>query len=195
MGLQASWDGEKGGGASIKASLVVVATFSLFFGIFLGGMLVSRFVIDLGDSKGEGSFLGLDLEEAAVEDFFFLDMSSDWEYGLEGFEDAGLREGLDRDLGDSGGLGVTSSVGLGDNNGDITPSDGALGAGIFLDVSQEELKKPECRRGRLFCIPPNSSAELPWKTRAEAAQIMQSKVWTTAQPSADQLHYSIDRNW
>ncbi len=56
----------------IKTSPSDAASFSCFFTVFLEtpGELALRFVIDFGESKGEGSFLDLDLGEAAVEELF-----------------------------------------------------------------------------------------------------------------------------
>lgn len=68
MGLQGSLGGR--GDSSIKAFLAVDTLYSLFFAALLGDTGVFCSVIDFGDSKGEGSSLDLDLEEAVVEDLF-----------------------------------------------------------------------------------------------------------------------------
>lgn len=121
--------------------------------------------MDFGDSKGEGNSLDLDLEEGVGEDLLW-NVFDDWECGLDGFEEnAGLWGDLDRDLGESGGLGVTSDCGLGDDRGVLMSFDSVLEFGIFLDVCQEVLRKPDFRRGRFWNISPNSSTELAWKAR------------------------------
>lgn len=66
---------------------------------------------------------------------------------------------MDRDLGENGGLGVTSNSSLGDDEGEVMSFENVLGVWIFLDVCQEVLRKPELRRGRFSNISPNSSTE------------------------------------
>lgn len=148
MGLQGSL-GDRGD-SSIKAFLAVL--YSLFFAVRLGDCGVLRLVVNFGDSKGEGSSLDLDFEEAAVEDLFWK-VFDDWERGLDGLE------GNTGDLGESGGLSVASDCGLGDEEGVVKSFESVLGVGIFLDVCQEVLRKPEFRRGRFWNIFPNSSTE------------------------------------
>ena len=55
---------------------------------------------------------------------------------------------MDRDLGESGGLSVTSDWGLGDDEGELLSFESVLGVEMFLDVCQEVLRKSEFRRGR-----------------------------------------------
>ncbi len=56
---------------------------------------------------------------------------------------------MDRNLGESGGLGVTSDSGLGDDKVVLMSFESVLEDGMFLDVCHEVLRKPELRRGRI----------------------------------------------
>lgn len=189
VGLQGSLGGRGDGSFSIKAFLAVANLCSLFFSVFLGntGMWGLRLVTDFGDSKGEGNSLDLDLEEAAEEDLFW-NTFDDWKCGLDGLEDdTGL---LYRDLGESGGLGVISDCGLGDDEGVVMSFESVLGVGIFLDVCQDVSRKPEFRRGRFWNISPNSSTELCWKTWEDKHQNhywvkrLHHRLWSTSKQLA-----------
>lgn len=172
MGLQGSLGGRGDDSFSVKAFLAVATPFNLFFTIFVEdtGMLGFPFIKDFGDSKGEGNFLYLDLEETAVEDLLW-NVFDAWECGLGGLEDkTGLWGDLDSDLGESGGLGVTPDCGFGDDEGILMSFKSIWGVGMFLDVCQEVLRKPEFRRGRFWNISPNSSIGLPWKKIMEKQQ-------------------------
>lgn len=129
-------------------------------------MLGLRVVTDFGDSKGEGNSLDLDL---------FWKVFDDRERRLEGLEDNSRIWGdLDGGLGESGGLGVASDCDLGVDEGVLMSFEGVLGVWIFLDVCKEVLRKPEFRRGRFWNVSPNSSTEVPWKTRGEITKTLLS---------------------
>lgn len=52
-------------------------------------------------------------------------------------------------LGESGGLGEITDCGLGDDEGELKPFGSLWGAGMFLDVCQDVLRKSEFKRGRI----------------------------------------------
>lgn len=52
-------------------------------------------------------------------------------------------------LGESGGLGEIDACGLGDDAGEVKPFESLRGAGMFLDVCQDVLRKSEFKRGRI----------------------------------------------
>lgn len=74
----------------------------------------------------------------------------DRECGLDGLEDKiGLRRDLANDLGESGGLGEITDCGLEDDEGEGRAFESLWGAGMFLDVCQDVLRKSEFKRGRI----------------------------------------------
>lgn len=72
VGLQGSSVGSGDDNSSLKAFLAAATCCSVFFAVFFRetAMLGFRLVIDLGDSKEEGSSLDLDLEEVVLEALF-----------------------------------------------------------------------------------------------------------------------------